>query len=143
MKNSGDSISALLLCLLGVGIWWQSGSFPTLEEGYPGPSLFPRMVAVGLLLGGVWIGLKSFRQDGEATEDLPREPSWLKWGGGVIVVALYPVLQPLLGFMVSLGLICLGVGLLLGIKPWIALVSALGTVLFIFVTFEILLGVSL
>lgn len=143
MKNAGDGISALLLCLLGIGIWWQSGSFPSLEEGYPGPSLFPRMIAIGLLLGGIWIGLKSFQQPSEEDASWLQQASLLKLGGGVILVGLYPILQPLIGFMGSLGLVCLGVALLLGIKPWIAVVSALGTVLFIFVTFEMLLGVSL
>lgn len=143
MKNTSDGISALILCLLGLGIWWQSGSFPSLEEGYPGPSLFPRLIAIGLVLGGAWIGLKSIRGTSELPKELKEKPSLLKLGGGVILVAAYPILQPLIGFMFSLGLVCLGVALLLGIKPWIAVVSALGTVLFIFVTFEMLLGVSL
>ncbi|MBX2877989.1 MAG: tripartite tricarboxylate transporter TctB family protein [Saprospiraceae bacterium] len=143
MKNTRDGISALLLCFLGIGIWWQSGSFPVLEEGYPGPSLFPRMIAIGLLLSGLWIGAKSLQKKEEETHAWEEMPSLLKLGGGVLLVGLYPILQPLMGFMVSLGLVCLGVALLLGIKPWIAVASALGTVLFIFVTFEMLLGVSL
>lgn len=143
MKNTSDGISALILILLGIGIWWQSGSFPSLEEGYPGPSLFPRLMAIGLVLGGSWIGLKAFREGKETSKPLQEHPSLMKLAGGVILVAVYPILQPLIGFMGSLGLVCLGVALLLGIKPWIAVVSALGTVLFIFVTFEMLLGVSL
>ncbi|NRB53562.1 MAG: tripartite tricarboxylate transporter TctB family protein [Saprospiraceae bacterium] len=143
MKNTSDSISALILCLLGIGIWWLSGSFPSLEEGYPGPSLFPRLIAIGLLLGGAWIGVKSLREAKEIRLEFKEKPSLLKLGGGVILVAAYPILQPLIGFMLTLGLVCLGVALLLGIKPWIAIVSALGTVAFIFVTFEMLLGVSL
>lgn len=143
MKNTGDAISAVLLCLLGIGIWWQSGSFPSLEEGYPGPSLFPRMIAIGLVLAGGWIGLLAVRKADQGSKGMAQQSSLMKFGGGVLLVGLYPVLQPLIGFMASLGLICLGVALLLGIKPWIAVVSATGTVLFIFVTFEMLLGVSL
>lgn len=143
MKKSSDGISALLLCLLGIGIWWQSANFPALEEGYPGPSLFPRLIAIGLLLGGIWIGFKSMRTSEDQAQEIERDSSFLKLGGGVILVAAYPILQPLIGFILSLGLVCLGIALLLGIKPWIAVVSATGTVLFIFVTFEILLGVTL
>lgn len=138
-----ELISASVLGLLGIGIWWHAGSFPALEEGYPGPSLFPRMIAIGLVLGGAWIGFSALRQSQEKTEANLQEAAGLKFAGGLALVALYPILQPVIGFMGSLGVICLGIALLLGVKPWIALVSALGTVLFIFITFEMLLGVTL
>lgn len=141
--NKKEGISATILCLLGLGIWWQSGSFPDLEEGYPGPSLFPRMIAVGLLLSGLWLGFEAFKGSTQKEEAQPGHSALLKLVGGLALVGLYPLLQPLLGFMASLGLICLGIGLLLSVKPWIALVSAVCTVLFIFFTFEILLGVTL
>ena len=138
-----EVISAAVLGLLGIGIWWQAGSFPSLEEGYPGPSLFPRMIAIGLILGGTWIGFSALRQPQEKKEPDQQQTGGLKFAGGLALVALYPILQPLIGFMGSLGVICLGIALLLGVKPWIAIASALGTVLFIFITFEILLGVTL
>jgi len=138
-----ELISAAVLGLLGIGIWWQAGSFPSLEEGYPGPSLFPRMIAIGLLLGAAWIGISAFRRPQEKTEANPQQARGLKFAGGLALVALYPILQPLIGFMGSLGVICLGIALLLGVKPWIAIASALATVLFIFITFEMLLGVTL
>ncbi len=138
-----ELISAAVLGLLGIGIWWQAGSFPSLEEGYPGPSLFPRMIAIGLILGGAWIGFSALRQPQEKKEANQQQAGGLKFAGGLALVALYPILQPLIGFMGSLGVICLGIALLLGVKPWIAFASALGTVLFIFITFEMLLGVTL
>ncbi len=138
-----ELISAAVLGLLGIGIWWQAGSFPSLEEGYPGPSLFPRMIAIGLILGGAWIGFSALRQPQEKKEANQQQAGGLKFAGGLALVALYPILQPLIGFMGSLGVICLGIALLLGVKPWIAFASALATVLFIFITFEMLLGVTL
>lgn len=143
IMDRNEGISAIVLCLLGLGIWWHSGSFPALEEGYPGPSLFPRLIAVGLLLSGLGLGWSAIRKAG-AGAAAPQEPSsLLKLAIGLGLVGLYPLLQPLLGFIVSLGLICLGIALLLGVKPWIAVVSAVATVLFIFFTFEMLLGVTL
>ena len=138
--NRDEIINGILLVLIGGLVWWQSAAFPTLEEGYPGPSLFPRIISVGLILTG---GLLLFSRVVKKDEVTPTEKQWLKLFGGLGLVVIYPILHPYLGFLPTLGMVCLGMGFLLGVKPWIAVVSALGTVLFIFLTFEQLLGVSL
>lgn len=138
--NRDEIINGVLLMLVGGLVWWQSAAFPTLEEGYPGPSLFPRIISVGLILTG---GLLLFSRAVKKDQVTPTERQWLKLFGGLGLVVIYPILHPYLGFLPTLGIVCLGMGLLLGVKPWIAVVSALGTVLFIFLTFEQLLGVSL
>lgn len=140
MVNRDEIINGVLLILIGGLVWWQSGSFPTLEKGYPGPSLFPRIISAGLILTG---GLLLFSRALKTADSTPAEKQWLKLFGGLGLVAIYPILHPHLGFLPTLGMVCLGMGFLLGVKPWIAVVSALGTVLFIFLTFEQLLGVSL
>ena len=48
-----EALVAGLAVLLGLGTWYLSSSLPTTEEGYPGPALFPRLLAVGLVLGGL------------------------------------------------------------------------------------------
>jgi len=138
--NRDEIINGVLLMLVGGLVWWQTASFPTLEEGYPGPSLFPRIISVGFILTG---GLLLFSRALKKDQVTPTEKQWLKLFGGLGLVVIYPILHPHLGFLPTLGIVCLGMGFLLGVKPWIAVVSAFGTVLFIFLTFEQLLGVSL
>jgi len=67
----------------------------------------------------------------------------LKMAGGLGLVALYPLLQPHIGFAVTLGGICFLVALLLRARVWVAVLTALGTVLFIYLVFINLLGLSL
>ena len=120
-------IAGGLFALLGLAVWWLSGSFPRLSDGHPGPSLFPRLISAGLLLGGGWLSWRSLPRlrEGETTvpEQAPRLRRILRLTLAVILVALYPWLQPLVGFVVTVVLISFGVALLLGARPLRAAVT--------------------
>ncbi|MEZ5043247.1 MAG: tripartite tricarboxylate transporter TctB family protein [Saprospiraceae bacterium] len=141
--NKAETLNGMLLLLFGAWIWWQSASFPNLEEGYPGPALFPRMISIGLMLSGILLLVTMAKSEEVVIEKSALQSGLLRFGGGIGLVALYPLVHPYLGFIPTLGIICMGIGLLLGIRPWVAAVSTVGTVLFIFLTFDKLLGVSL
>ena len=71
-----DYISGIFLLALSGWLWWYTGSFPQLDEGYPGPSLFPRLIALGLFLAGISIIFKGMRNKGAAvTRDTARKIS--------------------------------------------------------------------
>lgn len=136
--------NGLLLIAVSVWLWQYSGSFPELPEGHPGPALFPRIMSLGLGISGLLFLILPWPAAHKSPEkDRESETSWLRLGGGIGILILFPILSPHLGFKVTLGLVCLSFGLLFKLKPWLAGVAALGAVLFVYLTFSKLLGVSL
>lgn len=58
----GDGLTGLLLALLGLAVALQLRTFPE-QAGYFGPSLFPGLVAAGLVICGALLILRSVRVD--------------------------------------------------------------------------------
>jgi putative tricarboxylic transport membrane protein len=56
----GDGLVGVLLALLGVAVVLNISTFPT-QAGFFGPSLFPGMVAAGLLICGTLLFLRAAR----------------------------------------------------------------------------------
>jgi putative tricarboxylic transport membrane protein len=136
--------NGLLLLAAAAWLWRYCGSFPELEEGHPGPALFPRVMSVGLGIAGLLFLLLPWPAPGQtAIGEAKPDTSWLRLVGGVGVLALFPLAAPYLGFMATLGLVCFSFGLLFRLKPWSAALAALGTVLFVYLTFTKLLSVPL
>lgn len=136
--------NGLLLIALAAWLWWYSGKFPELPEGYPGPALFPRIMSMGLGLTGLLFLVLHWPIKKEALPDETlSERSWLHLGGGISVLIIFPFVSPYLGFKVTLGLVCLSFGLLFKLRPLTAVLAALGAVLFVYLTFSKLLGVPL
>jgi putative tricarboxylic transport membrane protein len=57
-----DTAIGLGAILLGIAVILYSRNFPTLEKGYPGPSLFPMVLAVLFILAGVVLGVQGLRR---------------------------------------------------------------------------------
>lgn len=146
-KFQQELLNGGLTLALGGWIWWYAGGFPSLPEGYPGPALFPRVLGIGLIGAGLAILIVAFlhrqRLAGQVAEEGVRRGGLLKMAGGLGLVALYPFVQPLIGFAAALGAVCFLTALLLRAKIWVAALTALGTVLFIHLVFVTLLGLSL
>ena len=136
-----EIINGVTLLLLGIWIWWYSGKFPSQEEGYPGPALFPRLISVGL--AGCGLGLLLSRSSEESAESDPVSGDWLRLSLGAVLICLYPILQPVVGFFPSLTGVCFGMGILLRVKLWVAAVTALLTAGLLQTLFSNLLGVAL
>jgi putative tricarboxylic transport membrane protein len=138
-----DLISGILFLLLGVGILIYVQGFPNLQDGYPGPALFPGIVGGGLCLTGLALLLSSLRKRDKAFPlSLRRKPTlWVLLA--LLVVAIFPLAYPWLGFITSLGMVCLGIALLLGVNWKWAIPTAILTSLGIYGLFNLLLGVAL
>ena len=139
--NSTELINGLILIILGGWIWWYSSGFPLLEQDYPGPALFPRIIAVGFIFCGI-ILLATMTKNPKALSSVAGR-SLLILLGGAGLVALFPFLQQYIEFVVALGIICFCFGLLLKVKWWKAAITATVTSLFIYLVFVMILGVSL
>ena len=138
-----EGLNGGILILFALWIWWQTTYFPNLEEGYPGPALFPRLVGLGFAFSGLVLLIRAWRGSEEVLSSTTSRTGLLRLAAGIGLIILYPFLQPHLSFAPTLGLVCFGVALLLGVRIWIAGLTALLTVLFIFLTFNQLLNVPL
>ena len=141
--NQTELLNGSIFLIFSGWIWWQTLSFPKLEEGYPGPALFPQLICVGFIFTGIILLVRAFRGNQEAALGKSSRSGLFRLGGGMAIIALYPVLHGLLSFAPALGIICFGIAILLGVRIWVAGLMAGLTVLFIFLTFNQLLNVAL
>lgn len=143
-----DLISASVLLLLAGWIWYHSGRFPDLQEGYPGPKLFPRIIALGLGGIGLVLALGQFGRKASKTELTPAketasEKSPLRLGIGILCIAAFPLISPLIGFIPALLLTGALIGLTLQVVWWRSIITAAITVGLIYLIFSELLNVPL
>ena len=141
-------ISGLFFVGFGVWIWFYTGTFPSLPEGYPGPALFPKVIAIGLMLSGLALIITQFtKKDVSDTDTAPTSP--LGWSGpvrmlvGITLVLCYPLLQGWIGFVPTLSLLSIIIAVLLGARFIVAVPTAVISSLLIYWLFTGLLGVPL
>ena len=61
MRVSNTAIG-LFLIIFAAAVLWHVQSFPSLDNGYPGPALFPSVLAVLFILCGVGLIIQGVRQ---------------------------------------------------------------------------------
>lgn len=133
-----------LLLILGVGLWMYTGNFPRLEAGYPGPSLFPRIIAAGLAICGAALLSQGFLKPDPTSSSAGRS-----WHGamrlliGLAVVVGYPFMHAGIGFVPAMSVLIVGIGLLLRASwPWLITSAVMGSGL-LYLVFTQGLGVPL
>ena len=134
-----------LMVAVGIGVWILTATFPTLDEGYPGPSLFPRLLASGLIIGGgvLIVGsLRAWRQSSAPrTPFLDSHAGFLKVLATALLVILVPFVMPLIK-LVGAAAVAAGLfTLMLGSGAVRSLMVAVMTALIVYVLFARLLGV--
>lgn len=137
-----EIVVAVLAIALGVAAWVLSAGFPRTDDGYPGPSLFPRLIGACLLVSGGGILVGSLRK-GLAGLVQPGEMS----GFGRVVLLLLsllftPWLLSKLGLMLTVAVFVILACLLLGARPLEALLTAGILLVFVYVIFVRLLQVG-
>ena len=127
---------------LSVLVWLGSRSFPTLPEGYPGPALFPRVIAVLLLLSGIGLVIDSLRGEAQGSQVGPF------WGGAARfacvlgAVAGFIFLVPVVGGGLAAGMGCLALAAILRVQWKQAVVASVIVGLGVHLMFTELIGLS-
>ncbi len=155
-----EALGGLGAILLGAAVFVLTLSFPALPEGYPGPALFPNLVASLLVLFGGILAWQGVRPGGRAgCPNATAAPtaaggaaqplaagSAAAWVNALLVIAAviaYVHLVGRLGFPVTVGLLNLGLMIRLG-TPWsAALPVAAATAIGVYLLFARLLLVPL
>lgn len=141
MKRS-DAILGGGAALLGVAVFINSMSFPKMDDGTPGPSLFPQILAVLLVAFGVTIVFQSMRPHTKVDRNYTTL-SILKAGGVLLAIAAYILVVQKVGFLITATLILLGLMLMLGARLRVSLPAAVAIALFSLILFEKVLRVPL
>ena len=134
-------ISAVLIILFAGFFYALTFDFPKLDSQLIGAETMPRFYCILLIvLGGILL-IQSFRDKEEANE----EESTMKYSIGAMgFVILYVIIIPFIGFYLSTIFMVLGLLLFSKVKNKIILFAIpVGTSLFIYVFFQILLKVSI
>ena len=103
MKLS-DSLLGLMAIAFGALIISLTHNFPTLEGGYPGPALFPRILGSLFILFGVILIFQSIKKHGLANLVQKAQTYWPGFTNYLSVAAAviaYMLLADLLGFVLT------------------------------------------
>ena len=147
--RANDAIAGLVLIVLSAVMIALTASFPEFPGQKYGPSLFPRILGAGLIVCGAiltWNGLASRRAGASWVEIAPwaREPRRLATFALVLVLLLlYIFAAETVGFIPLALLFLVTLFLWLGVRPWIAAVTALSGTLIMYWFFAMLLRVPL
>jgi len=106
----GDLIGGGIFTALGIFIFILTFQFPSLEGGHPGPSLFPRILAIlFIFFGGIIVlrGLRAGKKEPESSpaEEIPVPRNYFDPIFVLILIAGYMALSNWLGFFITSALI--------------------------------------
>ncbi|MDP1990690.1 MAG: tripartite tricarboxylate transporter TctB family protein [Syntrophales bacterium] len=103
--GSKDYIGGGIFIALGILIFSSTFSFPILDGGHPGPSLFPRVLAVLFIFFGGIVILQGWRSAKVKTEESSEEegppPNRFNPILVIILVAAFIALAPEVGFVIA------------------------------------------
>ncbi|MBX2820233.1 MAG: tripartite tricarboxylate transporter TctB family protein [Rhodothermaceae bacterium] len=140
-----DVLSGSLLIVLSLLLWVRTLSFPELENGYPGPALFPQLIAFCLGILGAYLVVRSVAS--KNTLSPSSRPSSkgrvLRLFTGIILVATYPLFVHHIHFIPIMAGLIFFFGIILNNKPWKAMLTAVLSAGLIYALFTQLLGVPL
>lgn len=167
---ASDLLTGGLAIAVGLGVIWYAAGMPEIRPGIPGPGLFPTMIGGFLVLFGAALLFTSWRAARRGRPALVDEEPEVVAGetetaetvgvtgaalatsqrsaiinavAFIAAIAFYIVAAEFLGFMLTMGIITIGLMLLLRVTPWKAIVIGLATTIGLWALFEKLLLVQL
>ena len=140
-----DKIVGLALMLFGAWVLFLTRDFPTLGDGIPGPSLFPRILASLFILAGAVIffhGVKARRTLLSIDPDIGGR-GLVNVGLVLATIGAYIFLSEYLGFLITSGGLLFFLMVWLKVKVPAALFMSAGVTLAVYVLFRKFLLVPL
>lgn len=141
-----DVISGLFFVVFSGFLWSLTTTFPQLDNGYPGPALFPQLIAVLLGVLGIYLGIRAIllkHPSSKSTSNNEPKGKVLRLLTGIFLVSTYPLLVNHVHFIPAMAGLILFFGLILKNKPWQAMLTAVLSAGLIYALFTRLLGVPL
>ena len=140
-----DVFSGSILIVFSLLLWFQTLSFPELENGYPGPALFPQLIAGCLGILGAYLVARSVFSKTSLRPDANKSSRGkvLRLFTGIILVATYPLFVHHIHFIPIMAGLIFFFGVILNNKPWKAMLTAVFSAGLIYALFTKLLGVPL
>ncbi|MBI4125112.1 MAG: tripartite tricarboxylate transporter TctB family protein [Deltaproteobacteria bacterium] len=104
-----DLLAGLLFSLLGFYILFEIAYFPVDEGNIPGPRYWPRLIALGLILFGLWLaGSKIYSRRMTAIKPNLHHPHQRQVLTILVMTIFYILLWSLFGFFIPTVLFLLG-----------------------------------
>ncbi len=141
MKRS-DAILGGVAIVLGIVVFVDTLTFPPMQDGAPGPALFPRILSALLAVVGGIIIYQSTRPHEKKALSYERS-SMIKAALILVGIAAFVGLVHSLGFMITGGALMIGLMLMLGVRIRTALPTAIAITIVTFYLFEKVLRVPL
>lgn len=146
MKRN-DLIAGLVFVALGIFIFTQTYSYPSLEKGHPGPGLFPNLLALLFMVFGGVLVVRS-RRPGPSVQSIaptrgPRVAGILNAGSVLGLIVLFVLVVDHLGFLITSALLLFLLMKKLGVSLFRSAASSILITLFINLMFAKLLRVPL
>lgn len=145
MRVSNTAIGSLAI-VFGLWVIWYAKDFPKLEKGYPGPSLFPMVLAVLFIAAGIVLIFQDIRSRSKILKfdagDLSRA-HLINIGLILGAVLFYILLSDFLGFQLTSVIILFFLMKRLRVSNAWALTMACGVTFGIYVLFAKMLLVPL
>jgi putative tricarboxylic transport membrane protein len=143
-----DLIGGGIFTALGVLIFILTFGFPTLEKGHPGPSLFPRILAVLFIFFAGIVLLRGWRTRVETLQSAPEEDfevprNYFSPIFVLILIVVYMTLSNWLGFFITSTLILFLMMIKLGVPYLRSVVISILLTLFVNLMFYKILRVPL
>jgi putative tricarboxylic transport membrane protein len=106
-----NTVIGLVIILFGGAVLIDTRSFPSLENGYPGPSLFPNILAVLFIIAGIVLVAQGVRC---REKFLKFDTTGIGQGGVVnillvlVAILFYILLSDFLGFQITSFIVLVG-----------------------------------
>lgn len=138
-------ISGLVSLILGALFYILTYGFPDIETDILGPGFLPKLYSILLVIFGLILIINAIvKRKREANEVKSTNYSYLYGLASMLIVFVYILVLPYIGFYISTILVMLALLYFLKIRNYIILFSvSLGTVIFLFTIFEKLLKVPI
>jgi putative tricarboxylic transport membrane protein len=123
-----DVVAGAALITIAIAMIWGAQGFPQIRAVAFGPDLFPKIIAGGLILSGLGIGLSAVRDRlavSPADDTSPAPFAVLPFLAVLAIVAGFALLLPVLGFHVTAALALLASVRVFGGGWTLALIMAL------------------